>query len=407
MPGRTGIELLEAVRATQADLPFVLFTGRATRRSTARRSRPASRTTCRRPAVPTSTPCWRTVSSTSSRSTAPNRTASGIVSSSRSPRTPSRRRDGRNHPVCDPLGRADPEPDTRRTRRHERLRTHPSGRPGPRRGGVRRTGRPPGRSSNDRIPVRATGRYLDLGRGSGAQPRRSVRRRRARDIRPRHHRPEGTRAGPRAGARPVPERLRGVVRPDGHRGRRRPVHRGERSRRRAVQGPRRRTARTVGLRVRARGVRRSVRVGDVESRLELARQGCTTEGEARTTEHLDAVAGAHGRMRVLIEGMLTLAREGTCVTGVETERTIRADASRVQQLLENLIRNAVEYGGSGVTVTVGDLEDGSTSRTTDRGSRRTSASGCARPATPHGGPGTGPVSPSYGRSPRDTDGTCG
>jgi len=28
MPGRTGIELLEAVRATHADLPFVLFTGK-------------------------------------------------------------------------------------------------------------------------------------------------------------------------------------------------------------------------------------------------------------------------------------------------------------------------------------------------------------------------------------------
>jgi len=113
-------------------------------------------------------------------------------------------------------------------------------------------------------------------------------------------------------------------------------------------------------------------------------------------------------MRVLIEDMLTLARERTCVTGVETERTIRADASRVQQLLENLIRNAVEYGSSGVAVTVGDLEDGF--HVSDDGPgipederERVFETGYST----RGCPGTGPVSPSYGRSPRDTDGTCG
>jgi signal transduction histidine kinase len=43
---------------------------------------------------------------------------------------------------------------------------------------------------------------------------------------------------------------------------------------------------------------------------------------------------------------------------LETSATIRADRSRLQQLLENLIRNAVEHGGEDVTVTVGDLDAG-------------------------------------------------
>ena len=43
---------------------------------------------------------------------------------------------------------------------------------------------------------------------------------------------------------------------------------------------------------------------------------------------------------------------------VNTERRIRADPSRLKQLLENAFRNAVEHGGKEVTVTVGDLEGG-------------------------------------------------
>lgn len=43
---------------------------------------------------------------------------------------------------------------------------------------------------------------------------------------------------------------------------------------------------------------------------------------------------------------------------VETERTIRADPSRLKQLLENLISNAVIHGEEPVTVTIGDLTDG-------------------------------------------------
>ena len=105
-----------------------------------------------------------------------------------------------------------------------------------------------------------------------------------------------------------------------------------------------------------------------EGRLELARKKCDSE-------HLDDVSDAHGRMEVLIEDLLTLAREGDavgefesvdfdslvedCWQNVDTpdatfasevEQMVRADRSRLAQLLENLLRNAVEHGGDDVTV---------------------------------------------------------
>jgi PAS domain S-box-containing protein len=141
-----------------------------------------------------------------------------------------------------------------------------------------------------------------------------------------------------------------------------------------------------------------------EGRLELAR-------ETGDSDHLDAVADAHDRMGTLIDELLELGREGQAVDDpetvaladvaeagwrnvdtpgadlrLETDLTLRADASRLQRLLENLFRNSVEHGsagsrpaddsvehgtsdagtaddggtdeGSDVTVTVGDLSDG-------------------------------------------------
>lgn len=111
-------------------------------------------------------------------------------------------------------------------------------------------------------------------------------------------------------------------------------------------------------------------------RLELAAAECDSE-------HLEHVKQAHERIQTLIEDILALAREGEavgdsepislgplveeCWETVETSearlianitQTVQADRSRLKQVFENLMRNAVEHGGEDVTVTVGELADG-------------------------------------------------
>jgi len=112
-----------------------------------------------------------------------------------------------------------------------------------------------------------------------------------------------------------------------------------------------------------------------KGRVELAKEDCGSE-------HLDSVDDALDRMDVLIEDILALAQEGSdlgemevieteelsedCWSNVKTEDAtlvtelegaIKADPGRLKQVLENLLRNAVEHGGENVTVTVGELDD--------------------------------------------------
>jgi len=100
------------------------------------------------------------------------------------------------------------------------------------------------------------------------------------------------------------------------------------------------------------------------------------------SEHIKAISRAHDRMDNLIEDVLTLARQGQTVGAtepvsleqiasqawthvttedasleIETDMKVEADASRLQQLFENLFRNAIEHGGDNVTVHVGALDD--------------------------------------------------
>jgi signal transduction histidine kinase len=127
----------------------------------------------------------------------------------------------------------------------------------------------------------------------------------------------------------------------------------------------------------------SIASHDLRNPLNVAQGRLQMAMEEYDSEHHDAVARSLDRMGALIDDLLTLAREGDQVSDTEpvdlaelaescwqnvqpkrarirteTERTVRADASRLQQVFENLFRNAIEHGGDDVTITIGDTDDG-------------------------------------------------
>jgi len=129
---------------------------------------------------------------------------------------------------------------------------------------------------------------------------------------------------------------------------------------------------------------------DLRNPLQVARNRLTLATDECESDHLEAVADAHDRMDTLIDDLLALASAGvetaetrpvalatvteacwdTVETGeatltVETDLTLRADRNRLRQLLENLLRNAVEHGSmSSQTESDDAVEHGSTSSRT-------------------------------------------
>ncbi|WP_299233479.1 PAS domain S-box protein [Natronomonas sp.] len=83
----------------------------------------------------------------------------------------------------------------------------------------------------------------------------------------------------------------------------------------------------------------------IESLLALARADRET-----TTDTVELAA--------LVEDCWTNVETGSAAFVVDTDRTLQADRSRFKQLIENLLRNAIEHGGDDVTVTVGELDGG-------------------------------------------------
>jgi PAS domain S-box-containing protein len=130
---------------------------------------------------------------------------------------------------------------------------------------------------------------------------------------------------------------------------------------------------------------------DLRNPISVLQGGLDLAEETGDPEDFERCRTAVERMESLVGNLLTLARSGgelgdretvglgdlaeacwhTVDTGdatleVASPRTVFADPSRLRQLLENLVRNAVRHGGE--TVTVGALEDGTGFYVADDGS---------------------------------------
>ncbi|WP_299265984.1 histidine kinase N-terminal 7TM domain-containing protein [Halorientalis sp.] len=117
---------------------------------------------------------------------------------------------------------------------------------------------------------------------------------------------------------------------------------------------------------------------DLRNPLNVAEGAIELTRRNKQFEFLDRAENAHDRMEVIIEDVLTLARQGQTVSETElvslgavteeawenvetpdatlecqSDLTFEADRTRLLRLFENLCRNCIEHGGDAVTVTVG------------------------------------------------------
>lgn len=122
---------------------------------------------------------------------------------------------------------------------------------------------------------------------------------------------------------------------------------------------------------------------DLRNPLNVALGNLELAQEEYDNDHLDTAVTAIERSLTTIDDLLALARsenQANSVEGihlaeitkwcwqtiettnetlvVDTDQTITAVPTRLKQILDNLLGNAVEHGSEGVTVTVGDLENG-------------------------------------------------
>jgi PAS domain S-box-containing protein len=127
----------------------------------------------------------------------------------------------------------------------------------------------------------------------------------------------------------------------------------------------------------------SVVAHDLRNPMNVAQGRVALAREGSESEHLAIAADSLQRIEAIIDDTLTLARQGKSVGDLESvdlqpvveqcwgivstadaeltvegALTVRADPDRLRHVVENLLRNAVEHGGDGVTVRVGPLADG-------------------------------------------------
>jgi PAS domain S-box-containing protein len=122
---------------------------------------------------------------------------------------------------------------------------------------------------------------------------------------------------------------------------------------------------------------------DIKGPLMDIRGSADLAAQTDDVSHVEPVLDAADRLDRLVDGLLKLARSGQQIQtlepielddvsaaawqrvwSVEAEivvtdgKRLLADVDRVQQLLENLFRNAIEHGGTELQITVGSLPDG-------------------------------------------------